>query len=123
MVYSGAGNVAPAPLSGTIGNGVVDVVIGLVVVLVVKVVVEVGVVVEVFVVVEVEVGLVVTLVVEVDVGIVAVVEEVVVLLQALNTKDVTINKDVTTTSHFLLNLLDNLHFSFILFTFIIKGDL
>ena len=87
---------------------------------------EVGVVVEVFVVVEVEVGLVVILVVEVVVGLVVVVVAevvVVVLLQALNTKDVTSNNDVTTTSHFLLNLLDNLLFSFILFTFIIKGYL
>jgi len=97
----------------------VDVVVGLVIVLVVEVVVGLvvvvvgeDVVVEVLVVVEVVVGLLVVVVVEV-----------VVLLQALNTKDVTSNKDVTTTSHFLLNLLANLLFSFILFTFIIKGYL
>ena len=99
----------------------VDVVVGLVVVLVVEVVVGLlvvvvgeDVVVEVLVVVKfpIVVGLLVVVVVEV-----------VVLLQALNTKDVTSSKDVMATSHFLLNLLANLLFSFISFTFIIKGYL
>ena len=96
----------------------VDVVVGLVVVVVVEVVVGL-----VVVVVGDDVVVEVLAVVEV-VGLpVVVVAGVVVLLQALNTKDVMSNKDVTTTSHFLLNLLANLLFSFILFTFIIKGYL
>ena len=131
MVYSGAGKVAPAPLSGTMGREVVvvvvgvDVVVGLVVVLVVEGVVDEEVVDLVVEVVVVEVFVVEEVVdVEVVVGlVVVVVEGVVVLLQALNARDATSNNDVTTTSHFVLNLLNNLHFSFLLFTFIIKAYL
>ena len=94
-------------------GGVEDVVVALVVVLE-----EDRVVVEVFVVVAVPKVIVV-------VGVVGwvVVVVVVLLLQALKTELATSNNDVKTTSHFLLNLLDNLHFSFSLISFIIMGYL
>ena len=115
-MYRGFGKVAPAPLRGTIGKVVVEVVLGVVVGLPVVVVEEEAVVVEVFVVVA------VAIVVVVVVGWVVVVV-VVLLLHALKTELATSSNDVKTTSHFLLNLLANLLFSFILFTFIIKGYL
>jgi hypothetical protein len=74
------------------------------------------------VVVEVFVVVAVAIVVVVVVGWVVVVV-VVLLLQALKTELATSNNDVKTTSHFLLNLLDNLHFSFSLISFIIMGYL
>jgi hypothetical protein len=117
-VYRGFGKVAPAPLRGTIGKVVVEVVVGVVDVVIALVVVveEEAVVVEVFVVVA------VAIVVVVVVGWVVVVV-VVLLLHALKTELATSSNDVKTTSHFLLNLLDNLHFSFSLISFIIMGYL
>ena len=117
-MYRGAGKVAPAPLRGTIGKVLVEVVVGVVVVALVEVLEEDAVVVEVFVVVTFPKVIVVVVVV----GWVAVVV-VVLLLHALKTELATSSNDVKTTSHFLLNLLDNLHFSFSLISFIIMGYL
>jgi hypothetical protein len=110
-VYRGFGKVAPAPLRGTIGKVVVEVVVG-VVGLPVVVVEEDTVVVEVFVVV------VVAIVVEVVVGLLVVVV-VVLLLHALKTELAISSNDVKTTSHFLLNLLDKITFLLSLISFII----
>ncbi len=118
----------PAPFKATIGNelvevvvgGVVDVITGVVVVEVVEtgwVVVEVGikVVVEEVVTTNEVVGVVVeiTWVVEVD-GVVVVVV-VTVLLQAVKTIAVVSSNDDRTMIHFLLNLFNNFLFSFLLF--------
>jgi hypothetical protein len=132
-VYNGAGKVPPAPFKATMGNelvvvvagGGVDVITGVVVEVIEVgwVVVEVGIKVVVVEVVMAEV--VVCIVVEitwfVDVGWVVVSVVVTVVLQAVKAIAVTSSNDVKTMSHFLLNLFNNSFFSFLLFTFIMRG--
>ena len=123
-VYNGAGKVPPAPFSATTGVEAV-VVVGADVVVVVEVVsagVEVVAVEVVWtgVVVAAEV-VVVDIAWVVEVGWVVAVEVVVALLQAVKTTAVTSNNDVKMMSHFLLNLFNNVLFSFLLFFLIIRG--
>jgi hypothetical protein len=61
------------------------------------------------------VGVFVVVVVAIVVEVVVVLLVVVLLLHALKTELATSSTDVKTTSHFLLNLLDKLRFSFLLF--------